>query len=278
MRIWVTRTEPDNEGTAARLKALGHEVVSVPVLGVRAFSAEPPELVPDAIVFTSVNGVRHHPKRARLTSLPVFAVGHATARAARTAGYVDVRSAGGDVRDLQRLILNDLAPPARIVHFGAREAAGDLKGFLRRFGYLVERRIVYTAHAVAIRWLLEVRTGLPSIDGILIHSPRAAERVARVLAGTSWQGKIWCLSEACALRLTDVPGIQLHFTSRPDEAALIEMVRQDKVIRMPCPASLRVMSAETGRAFRFGPWRPANDNPDLPDDDDGPETDPPPAA
>lgn len=278
MRIWVTRTEPDNSGTAERLKALGHEVVSVPVLGVRAFSTEPPELLPDAIVFTSVNGVRHHPNRAHLASLPVFTVGHATARAARAAGYIDVRSASGDVRDLQRLILKDLAPPARLVHFGAREVAGDLKGFLRRFGYLVERRIVYTAQAVAIRWLLEVRTGLSSIDGILVHSPRAAERVARVLAGTSWRGKIWCLSEACALRLTDVPGVQLHFTSRPDEAALIEMVRQANVIRMPCPASLRVVSAGTGRALHSDPWQPANDNPDRPDDDDGPETDPPPAA
>ncbi|MDK2768339.1 MAG: uroporphyrinogen-III synthase [Sphingomonas sp.] len=274
----MTRTEPDNRSTATRLKALGHDVVSVPVLGVRPFSTEQPELLPDAIVFTSMNGVRHHPIRAEYKTLPVFAVGNATAGAARDAGYSDVRSASGDVRDLQRLILNDLAPPARIVHFGARETAGDLKGFLRRFGYLVERRIVYTAQAVAIRWLLQVRTELPSIDGILVHSPRAAERVARVLAGTSWRGNVWCLSEACALRLTDVPGIQLHFTSRPDEAALIEMVRQDRVIRMPCRASLRAVSAATRQAFAAGPWQPANDNPDFPDDDDGPETDPPPAA
>lgn len=278
MRIWVTRTEPDNRSTAARLQALGHDVVSVPVLGVRPFSTEQPDLLPDAIVFTSMNGVRHHAARAQYKALPVFVVGDATAGAARDAGYSDVRSAGGDVRDLQRLILNDLAPPARIVHFGARETAGDLKGFLRRFGYLVERRIVYTAQAVAIRWLLQVRTELPSIDGILVHSPRAAERVARVLAGTSWRGNVWCLSEACALRLTDLPGIRLHFSSRPNEAALIEMVRQDRVIRMPCRASLRAVSAATRRTFASAPWQPANDNPDLLGEDDGPKTDPPPAA
>ncbi|WP_415491802.1 uroporphyrinogen-III synthase, partial [Brevundimonas diminuta] len=41
---------------------------------------------------------------------PVFAVGDATAEAARAAGFADVRSAAGDIHALARLIAAE-APP-----------------------------------------------------------------------------------------------------------------------------------------------------------------------
>lgn len=259
MRIWVTRTAPENSATAERLQALGHDVVSVPVLDVRAVESEPLCATPDAIVFTSGNGVRHHPIRPEMLDIPVFTVGGRTAEAASEAGYRNVRSAEGNIADLQKLILGEL-PPCRLVHFGARDAAGELKGFLGLFGYRVDRRIVYAAHAVAIRWLLEVRTALPTIDGIVVHSPRAGERVARLLSGTGWTGKIWCISEACALRLAGVPGVQIRFAARPDERALIELVRRNEVIHMAARVSMRVAAAGGRRPIRLNRRPPANDN------------------
>lgn len=133
---------------------------------------------------------------------------------------------------------------------------------------------------MAVRWLLDIRKELPSIDGILVHSPRAAERVARVLAGTGWRGRVWCISEACALKLAGVSGIQMHFASRPTEAALIEMVRQNGVVRMPARASMRVVAAGEGRSIHLASEVPANDNghPSDVDAGDGPGGEPPPAA
>ena len=280
MRIWVTRTTPGNAGTAATLEYLGHTVLNAPVLEVRALESDPLRDAPDAIVFTSSNGVRHHPPCPELFHIPVFAVGDRTAQAALAAGYADVRSADGDIVDLQRVILSQLPPPARLVHFGACEVAGDLKGFLRRFGYLVERRAVYASQPVAVRWLLDIRKELPSIDGILVHSPRAAERVARVLARTGWCGRVWCISEACALNLAGVAGIEMHFASRPTEAALIEMVRQNGVVRMPARAAMRAVAARAGRSIHLAVAVPANDNGDSSDWNagGGPGDDPPPAA
>lgn len=282
MRIWVTRTAPDNASSAARLRQLGHDVVTAPVLEVRRSEAEPICFEPDAIVFTSCNGVRHHRVNPELLNLPVFAVGDRTAREARLSGYLDVRSAAGDVRDLQRAILDQLPPPALILHYAARDVAGDLRGVLRRFGYLVERRTVYAAHSVAVRWLLEVRNQLGSIDGILVHSPRAADRVARVLAGTRWTGSIWCISEACALRLAGVPGIEIHFALRPTEDALIEMIRQHDVVRIPCRAAPRLAAVGAGLSQRSPREMSANDNDESWPGGSGPgggsRDDPPPAA
>ena len=280
MRIWVTRTTPGNARTAASLEDLGHAVLNTPVLEIRVLESDRLRHVPDGIVFTSSNGVRHHPPCPELFHIPVFAVGARTAEAALAAGYADVRSADGDIVDLQRMILSELPPPARLVHFGARQVAGDLKGFLRPFGYLVERRAVYASEPVAVRWLLEIRRELPSIDGILVHSPRAAERVARVLAGTGWTGRVWCISEACAFKLAGLTGIRMHFASRPTEAALLEMVRLDGVVRMPARASMRVVAAGAGRSIHLAPDVPANDNSDPPDGgvDGEPGEEPPPAA
>lgn len=282
MRIWVTRTAPGNQITATRLQKLGHEVVNVPVLDVRSIETEPLHTLPDAIVFTSGNGVRHHPLTPELLDVPVFTVGSATGEIAAQAGYRDIRSAQGDIVDLQRLILDQLPPPSRLVHFGGRDVAGDMTRFMRRFGYLVDRRIVYAAEAVAVRWLLEVRSDLSSIDGIVVHSPRAAQRVARLLSGTRWQGKVWCISQACALKLTGIPGLSLHYAACPSDAALVEMVRQDGVIWMPARASMRVVAAGTGRPSHLGALQPVNDNEapcsGYPGKDDDYGKDPPPAA
>lgn len=282
MRIWVTRTAPGNQVTATRLKELGHEVVDVPVLDVCGIETEPLRTLPDAIVFTSGNGVRHHPLSAELLDVPVFTVGDATGEIAARAGYRDVRSAQGDIVDLQRLILKELPRPSRLVHFGGRDVAGQLTRFMRNFGYLVDRRIVYAAEAVAVRCLLEVRSDLASIDGIVVHSPRAAERVARVLTGTWWKGKVWCISQACALKLTGVRGISLHFTARPSDAALIEMVRQDGLLRTATRASIRLLPAGIDCPPQVDEQHPANDNDVLRSDcfsEDGDyDGDPPPAA
>ena len=79
MRLLVTRPEPDNERTAAALRARGHEVMLAPLLRIEAVAdadlGAPPWA---AILLTSANGARAiagHPRRGELLALPVLAVG-----------------------------------------------------------------------------------------------------------------------------------------------------------------------------------------------------------
>lgn len=224
MRIWVTRTAPDDVSTATRLRVRGHAVVRAPVLDVRELDAGPVLCAPDAIAFTSLNGVRHHPADDALFGTPAFAVGRRTARAAADAGYREVRSADGDVVALQRLMEASLPPSARIVHFCGLHTAGDIKGNLERRGHRVDRRVVYEAKAMPPGWLHAVRCILPSIDGVMVHSPRAARQVAATLAGTNWTGALWCISRACADELSGLPGVDVGIASRPTEDALMALL------------------------------------------------------
>lgn len=179
-RIWITRAEPGASQTAARLAAMGHEPIVHPVLAIRALPdvAAPPADAA-ALAFTSLNGVaafalllRDHPEAdAALKTRPVFAVGDATAQAARDVGFASVESARGDLESLAALIATRWSTAqGPILAVGAREPAGDLPDLLK--GKAEVRPFpVYEARPTGA-------VAPVAFDVVLIHSPRAAAAVA----------------------------------------------------------------------------------------------------
>lgn len=176
MRIWVTRALPQATATAARLVARGYDPVMAPVIETRPVRFALEEFADaGALAVTSQAGVAALAELApKLSSLPVFAVGDATAVAARRAGFGPVYCASGRVDDLVALIL---AQPGlgTIVHASARQPAGDLVGDLVRAGQAARRLVVYETVPTAI-------TAMPeAIDAIMIHSAQAAKAVAAMI-------------------------------------------------------------------------------------------------
>ena len=107
-RVWVTRAQPGADRTAARLRALGFVPVVLPLLALRSIAQPAPDLSDvSALTFTSRNAVTVFAGLTPERLLPVFAVGDATAGAARAAGFSDVLSAVGDVEALARLIASE---------------------------------------------------------------------------------------------------------------------------------------------------------------------------
>ncbi|MBV8971147.1 MAG: uroporphyrinogen-III synthase, partial [Sphingomonadaceae bacterium] len=86
MHVVVTRPQPG--ATAARWRGRGATVTVAPLLDIAARPWTPPPGEPDAVAFTSANAVRLAGAGAdRYRALPAFAVGEATAAAARAAGW-----------------------------------------------------------------------------------------------------------------------------------------------------------------------------------------------
>jgi uroporphyrinogen-III synthase len=222
--LWVTRSSPHNRLTERRLRSLGHNAIKVPVLEIEPVEQSNPIGRPDAIVFTSGHGVTHHPFRVEWAGLPVFTVGDHTARAARKAGYRDVRSARGDVTDLQKLIVTSLARPAHVVHFSAEQPAGDLRVYLEMSGYEATRQVVYRSTPVNDGDLGRAIGALPGLDGIFVHSPKGARRVAELVAAHRWSGRLFCISEPCAAELRHLPALQIAVAPRPTDDSLIRLV------------------------------------------------------
>ena len=105
MRIWVTRTLPEAEATAGRLRALGHLPLVAPVLEVREVGGALDLKGVGALAFTSRNGVAAFAARHADRALRVYAVGAATEAAARGHGFAEVTSAEGDVAGMRSVVI-----------------------------------------------------------------------------------------------------------------------------------------------------------------------------
>lgn len=164
MHVLVTRPQPGAEDTAARLRTLGHAVTMAPLLHVKALSWEPPSTPPSAIMLTSAFAARLCDAGVFHT-LPTFAVGSATARAARSAGFVDVRDGGGTAQALLNRVV--AAGFADVLHL----AGADRTTVTIPSGLCVHTIIVYRA------WLVPLAAPLV-VDWVLLYSPRTARHFA----------------------------------------------------------------------------------------------------
>lgn len=219
MKVWVTRAEPGASATAARLTARGHEPIVAPLLAIQPlpFPALPDALA--ALAFTSRNGVTAltgRPELERLRRLPVFAVGDATAEAARSLGFHEVTSAKGDVTALAALIRTHGARlEGPVVHLAALEPAGELGGAELRVivAPVYQALELPTAPAVISAWA--------ELDAVLVHSPRAARALAAAVGDRDLSPvTAVCISPAAAAPLP-AGWRAIQTAEAPNEAALL---------------------------------------------------------
>lgn len=223
---WVTRTEPDNARTAELLREMVCGVLTVPVLRTCTVQSRWPAELPEALVFTSLNGVRYHQPRPEFLDLPVYTVGDRTGQAALAAGYRNVRSADGDVHDLERLVCGAMPAGRTIFHLSARQPAGDLVGNLKRAGLRARTVVVYETRPVPMAELIEALPPLENIGGILVHSPRAGRHVREVVdcSTVCFTGTIYCISRAAAAPFTGLRDVRVAVADRPNQDAMLQLI------------------------------------------------------
>ena len=209
----MTRTEPGASGTAARLAALGFEPLIAPVLAVRALVQPAPDLTGfTALAFTSPNGVAAFAALTPDRSLPVFAVGDATAERARQAGFRTVASAAGALPDLARMIAGEAT--GRVLVPGAREPAGDL-----------DARLDGAVGTVILPVYETTETGVAppeDFQAVLAHSPRAATAIAGALGRTGGANRLAvAISAAAATPLAAAGFAEIRTAEAPTDAAVL---------------------------------------------------------
>ncbi len=268
MRVLVTRPEEDAAALVAALKARGHEALVEPMLTVApAAGVTPPRDLDgvQALLFTSANGARAFARLSERRDLPVFAVGDASAEAARTAGFAAVESAGGNVDDLARLAIDRLNPADGVLYqAAANRLAGDLKGTLEAAGFTLRREILYqTVPVTDLSGSLRRELAAGQVAAATFFSPRTAETFAGLvekmgLAGSCAETTALCFSEAVAEKLRGLDWRAVLVAERPNQNSLL--ARLDELAG-PAPAP-RAAQADDGTATgqqviaRFGGIRP----------------------
>ncbi len=174
----------------------------------------------DAIAFTSGHAVTAFAALSGERAPVVFAVGQATADAARRLGFGRVVVGTGGAQALAPLIAAAEPRPARVLIPTAAESAADLAGLLASLGVAAVTTAVYET----------LPTGafapLSEIDAILIHSTRAAALVAEHLAGQDEAARLaaYAISETAAAPLRAAGLRSVQVAAEPTEAALLALL------------------------------------------------------
>ncbi|HEX6761832.1 MAG TPA: uroporphyrinogen-III synthase [Gaiellaceae bacterium] len=163
MRVIVTRPRAQAGPLAARLRALGADVVECPLIEIERVSDEPVDCAGyDWVIVTSANGVAELARRGR--NLPrIAAVGPATAEALRAEG---LEPAFVPTAASQDGLLAELPRPAGRVLFAAAEGARP--GPVEELG----------ADFVALYRTRPLRPALPAGDVVVLASGSAARAYA----------------------------------------------------------------------------------------------------
>jgi uroporphyrinogen-III synthase len=227
MRVVVTRPQADGERTAAALEALGHEVLVAPLMRIEPVAANLAGTW-SAVVITSANALQAIPATADKT-LPIFAVGDRSADAARRAGFAEVSSSNGDIKDLVRLVAARAVPAtAPLLYLAGEDRAGDLIAQLAAHGIDAEMKVVYRTVAQPFPPVLVAALESGDVDAVLHFSRRSAELFvegvrASGVTGPAEDVRHLCLSSQVAEPLAGATGIAV--AARPEEAALIALLR-----------------------------------------------------
>jgi uroporphyrinogen-III synthase len=248
MAVLVTRPHPDDEATAAALRAKGFEVMLAPML-----RFEPVAFHDDgdarygAVIVTSANalrGIAPHlqgsRQGSRLLKLPLFAVGEHTASAAHRAVFDNVIPANGDAASLRDSVLasvkaKELKKTSPVLYLAGADLARDLAGELGERGFTVVTHTTY--RMIPVSSLPREACDAFAASGIeaVLHYSR---RSARAFLDAARAGGVeisalaipqCCISAAVASVVRDAGATQVMAAASSNENALFEVL--DRALR-----------------------------------------------
>jgi uroporphyrinogen-III synthase len=243
MLALITRPRDEAEALSALLADRGIETVIEPIIEIVERNATLAGLTGvQAVLCTSANGVRALARASGERGVPVFAVGDATAREARAAGFCAVESADGNVDDLARLVGRRLRPAdGKLLHAAGSDVAGDLAALLGMEGFAVERAVLYEARAVSSLTSATARLIEDgAIDVALFFSPRTAAIFVRLVEAAGIADGLAAtvavsISRAADAALGSLPFREHAVAAAPTQAALLELIDELGLLHSKVP-------------------------------------------
>lgn len=243
MQVLVTRPPEDAAPIVDELAQRGHTGLVSPMLMVRYLLSDAPDLTGvQALLFTSVNGVRAFAAVSGEHGLPALTVGKATAAAAAEAGFARRETADGDADALVRLVAATRDPAdGALFHAAGTVTTGDLAEKLEQRGFTVRRTAAYAAEpaeSLTAEAEAALRTG--RLDAVLFFSPRTAKTFVTLaqaadIADACRGARAVCLSPAVANAASALSWRGVHTAERPERAALLRTL--DDLAGAGAPAS-----------------------------------------
>ena len=228
LHVLITRPREQALELGRQLAERGDTALIEPLLTIERVPGVTPQLEGvQALVMTSANAAPALSAPAK--QLPLFAVGDATARAARRAGCSAVVSAAGSGADLARLVAQRCRPErGAILHLSGEDVRPGLAEELAAAGFALRRQVVY--RAVAARALSPAAVEAlrrRQVEAVLLFSPRTAQTFVELIARHGLRHHLAataaiCLSAAVAQPCRELIWRAIHLAAGPQLGALLE--------------------------------------------------------
>ena len=177
MHVLLTRPLEDSIELIKRFKDKGFTVSHLPLIKINKLNY--PKLNSSEykiIIFTSSNAIRNLDTKDFDKNILCFCVGDATEKTAKQKGFHNTFSAGGNVRNLRELILQNLEKKTeKILYISGELVSYDLDKDLIKEGFNVQRLISYSVSHVedlGSDFLSELKKKIPDI--VYIYSQNSA--------------------------------------------------------------------------------------------------------
>lgn len=183
-RVLVTRASPGGVATMARLTTRGAVALHAPMSVMRRKPAPDAAQTDNvaAVILTSANAA-FALTAGDLSQRRVYAVGEATARAAKACGASDILVGPGDATGLADFVSEHAdAATGALLYLRAEAVAVDLAGLLREAGFEVREHVAYAAEAAEIAPPRFSDLAAGRIDAVLFQAARAAATFAALAA------------------------------------------------------------------------------------------------
>lgn len=229
--LLVTRPFPGGQKTVAGLMGLGHRPMAMPLFSKRILPLDMPSPFQiTATIFTSANAVQALSRdeiEIGHKLLPCFTVGDTTAQAATHAGFSNLLSANGDVKDLIALI-EKMELTGNYFYPCAIDRKPDLEDHFRGTGVNIQANPAYEMKPIqALPPAVVTQLQQSDIDGILIYSARAAAQFANLctkhnidISGLPF----YCLSPSIWAELQAHGATNGFVAKAPNENTLFELL------------------------------------------------------
>ena len=181
-----------------------------------------------AVIFTSVNGVKAYADRGGPKGMRCYCVGDKTAATARSRGLI-AESANGDASSLVALIAKTLSPSAGpVLHIRGEHAKGDVTAKLTALDFATKDIVLYQQNLLPFTDEAQAALAGGKVDGLPLYSPRTARQLAKILGeNPDWpRGKltVLCLSENIAQQLEGLGLGHIKTTRAPNHVEMFALL------------------------------------------------------
>ncbi len=229
MHILLTRQLEDCSDLIFRFRKLGHIVSHLPLLKFKKVSYDNHFIKScNSIVFTSANAIKFLDTKEIDKNIKCFCVGISTEKKAKSAGFQNIISAEGNVRNLKELILQNFnISDGNIVYVSGEIISTDLDKQLINHGYSVKRVINYQTihnHNFQYDFIEKLKINMPDI--VYIYSHNSAHSFLNFIKNEKiesfWKDtNLMCMSEKTSSILNEIKWKKIFLFNPGEEEFLL---------------------------------------------------------